>query len=444
MRRFHPSNKYRCHNGMSSMAGIITLLCLSLFLGGCRPDWETLRHQVVLLEAGHSQGSAFPINQDGYYVTNYHVIKEALNGAEINAIEATVPTEKIHPGKLIAHSKSLDLAVVRIPDWKHPPFILSDNSAVKIQQHVKSIGYPGVLRTNRTHPSYVEPSLTDGRISALETLAPSPAGTPVKVFTHEATINPGNSGGPLVDECGHVVGVNEAKANADVAENTFLAIRVNELKSFLKENRVDFSSSDSSCLAPMGELRFWQMALSIGLVALLLVGIIIYLQLRKSFDQRNPGFNAISQTISKVLRTQHHRNRENEDRTIYQRGEDGEVIKVKGGSTPASKATLQLVPEQKKWPTIPLTPGANLLIGRDAGMTDLAIPSEQVSRQHLVVCTDQTGIVRILDLGSSNGTYIDHKKVTSGSDCITQGHILKPENRLILGDESVVYRLHKG
>lgn len=148
-----------------------------------------------------ASGSGAIISEDGYIVTNNHVIAGA------DEITVTLSNKRSFKARLIGADPSSDLAVIKI-DAKNLPFLLYGNSdEVKIGQWVLAIGYPLNL----------EATVTAGIISAkgrtLE-INRRQSNTPVESFLQtDAAVNPGNSGGPLVSTDGKLVGINSAIAS---------------------------------------------------------------------------------------------------------------------------------------------------------------------------------------------------------------------------------------
>jgi Do/DeqQ family serine protease len=148
-----------------------------------------------------ASGSGAIISEDGYIVTNNHVI----DGAD--EITVTLDNKKSFRAKLIAADPSTDLAVIKI-EARELPFLEYGNSdEVKVGQWVLAVGYPLTLET----------TVTAGIISAkgrtLE-INRRQSNTPVESFIQtDAAVNPGNSGGPLIDLSGRMIGINSAIAS---------------------------------------------------------------------------------------------------------------------------------------------------------------------------------------------------------------------------------------
>ncbi len=160
---------------------------------------------VVSISSADGGGSGFVISEDGYLLTNNHVVAA---GADVDggSIEVELHDGRRFDAEVVGGSPSYDLAVLQIEADDLEPVVLGDSTAVDVGDPVIAIGSP--LGLNST--------VTSGIISALD--RPVTAGgqandqSYIKALQTDAAINPGNSGGPLVDLNGHVIGVNSAIA----------------------------------------------------------------------------------------------------------------------------------------------------------------------------------------------------------------------------------------
>jgi Do/DeqQ family serine protease len=148
-----------------------------------------------------ASGSGAIISDDGYIVTNNHVI----DGAD--EITVTMSDKKTHKARLVGADPSSDLAVLKI-EAKNLPFLLYGNSDdVKVGQWVLAIGYPLNLQTT------VTAGIVSAKSRTLE-INRRQSNTPIESFIQtDAAVNPGNSGGPLVNTAGHLIGINSAIAS---------------------------------------------------------------------------------------------------------------------------------------------------------------------------------------------------------------------------------------
>ncbi|MGE5581924.1 MAG: S1C family serine protease [Bacillota bacterium] len=166
----------------------------------------------------HGAGSGFIIRQDGYILTNEHVVKGAQN------LKVTLQGGKKFDGRVVGTDPQTDLAVVKIDAKNLPTAELGDSDSLVPGQWVMAIG----------NPYQFQDTVTAGIISALNRSLDNPDDHQHgNLIQTDAAINPGNSGGPLVDLSGKVIGINEAIiANA---QGLGFAIPVNLAKKISQE-----------------------------------------------------------------------------------------------------------------------------------------------------------------------------------------------------------------
>ena len=147
-----------------------------------------------------SLGSGFVISENGYVLTNEHVVH---NGEQI---KVTLPDGRQFDGKLAGSDPTYDLAVLKIDAKGLPASVLGNSDDIVVGEWAIAIGNPFGFLLN--DPS---PSVTAGVISALKRDV-KPTGFEGGIYKNmiqtDAAINPGNSGGPLVNGKGEVIGVN--------------------------------------------------------------------------------------------------------------------------------------------------------------------------------------------------------------------------------------------
>lgn len=161
------------------------------------------------------EGSGIIISEDGYIVTNQHVVDGATNISVVTSDGATYQAE------LVGEDTQTDLAVLKITtEDKLTPAEFGDSEDLQVTDQVLAIGNPGGLQFNS--------SVTIGYVSALNRpVTNSQTGFMVNCIQTDAAINPGNSGGALVDSNGLVVGINSSKIAATDYEGMGFAIPSN-------------------------------------------------------------------------------------------------------------------------------------------------------------------------------------------------------------------------
>lgn len=161
----------------------------------------------VLGPDGASSGTGFVLNRDGFVATNFHVIEAHLEQAwNIVVADRESGEGRPRPAELVHAFAGEDLAILRVEGLDRPPATFaSPDSELTKGLEVYAIGFPGAA--DRLGP-LDEASLAPGAVSRTFS-GPWAEGAPaVRIIQHTAPTNPGNSGGPLVDRCGHVVGLN--------------------------------------------------------------------------------------------------------------------------------------------------------------------------------------------------------------------------------------------
>lgn len=168
---------------------------------------------------GVFSGSGFFITQDGYFVTNYHVVRDAekiqLRNMDGNLLRAVT----------VRIDKANDLAVLKAEGAFHHLSIANSRSARR-GVRVITVGYPHI------DVQGIEPKVTEGIINSLSGIGDDP-----RVFQISAPVQSGNSGGPLVTDDGNVVGIVVSKLSAktmfnetgDLPQNVNYAVKSNYL-----------------------------------------------------------------------------------------------------------------------------------------------------------------------------------------------------------------------
>ena len=165
------------------------------------------------------EGSGVVYKQDGYIITNYHVISDAI-GNSSSKIEVFLDNDKdakSYEASVVGYNISSDLAVVKINATGLTPIEIADSSDLKVGQYVITVGNPGGLE-------FMD-SVTYGVISGLNRIMSSDSEIPL--IQTDAAINPGNSGGALVNTSGKLVGINSAKIVSEEFEGMGFAIPSN-------------------------------------------------------------------------------------------------------------------------------------------------------------------------------------------------------------------------
>lgn len=180
----------------------------------------------VISSAGSGNGSGVFLTEDGYVLTNTHVV--TLDGATAKVkIEVKTSDGHVYPAKIIGTDPINDLAVIKVQaPISFDPIEFADSSKINVGDRVVAIGAPlGLANTvtegivsalNRTIAvaSAAAPENSDGGLGGLQLFTGSGTAVNLRVIQTDAAINPGNSGGALVNSQGQLVGINVAIASA--------------------------------------------------------------------------------------------------------------------------------------------------------------------------------------------------------------------------------------
>ncbi|MEP6846049.1 MAG: Do family serine endopeptidase [Panacibacter sp.] len=183
------SNSSRRKNPLSDLFGDDDPF--SDFFGGPRSN---------VIPEQRASGSGVLISNDGYIVTNNHVVEGA------DEIAITTTNRKTYKGTVVGADPNSDIAVIKIDGGENLPFVVWGNSdEVKLGQWVLAVGYPLNL----------DVTVTAGIVSAKSrSIGINKGDRPIESFIQtDAAVNPGNSGGALINTNGELIGINSAIAS---------------------------------------------------------------------------------------------------------------------------------------------------------------------------------------------------------------------------------------
>ena len=428
----------------------LLLFWIPLWLSAANPRILEAAESVIriinVLQTGEvASGTAFCVNEKGYFLTNAHVVRNAKN------LYALRPDDAL-PVHLVKIDELNDLALLRIEGTGMKPLAFAKHRDIQVTDRVVSIGFPGTMEESPERPEeFTEVTFNAGIIGKFTRidLALNPA---VKhlgpVVQHDAAVNHGNSGGPLVNECGQVVGVNVQKGlegprslgqiiTGDVIQGIYYAIDVALAKELLRQAGVAYREGTADCqgtgtvqVAPkhprssppekngtthrsppsrpdtsLPEREMEKFAfivlLVLGLVAIWAFAYAVYR------EKHPPG--------PKTPR------REN---TIFQQ--------VDRAGSPGESTVL--LPEGGRSLPPLVADASPRLVGRSRSAA-IRIPDPLVSGRHLTI-RQTTGGVEVTDLGSTNGTFVNGRRIPAHRPVL-----LRQGDRLSLGTEAISYRM---
>jgi pSer/pThr/pTyr-binding forkhead associated (FHA) protein len=352
-----------------------------------------------------SSGTGFLISGRRHVMTNFHVVEGGArfyiafrNGSEAKLVEA----------KRADSRPNVDLALLETrEDLPGEPLTLGEYEPDKLAE-VVAIGFPGAANLNKelvpgpdargVPLTDLDSTITTGVVSRMTFTNLKVSDTQIlsaRTVQHNSAINPGNSGGPLFDACGLVVGINTLQGLN--SQGLFFSIHAAEVGRFLREGRIPFAATSRPCAGATA-----------GGSGPLLIGLITALALAGAYAIRRQGTAplraalpvAISRHIPVVAGTG---------------GGKGSLASVHRLLLPmlgrAPAGTLALRPESGGKSIRLDQAEAGVTIGRGPG-ADIVLGSDTVSKVHARLTYDRKAQrLRITDLNSSNGTYLDGVRI---------------------------------
>lgn len=189
---------------------------------------ELVRPSIVEIyvynDVSHSElvgtGSGVVISEDGYIVTNAHVLSSDCYHT-IKTIDG-----KEYGAQIIGRDAKTDIAVIKVNSKNLTPAVLGDSDETIVGEAVIAIGNPAQLSS----------TVTNGIVSAVDRKVKGDStGFEMNCIQTNADISPGNSGGALVDMYGHVIGITSSKYASSLVQGLGFAITINEAKPIIEE-----------------------------------------------------------------------------------------------------------------------------------------------------------------------------------------------------------------
>jgi len=171
---------------------------------------------------GVSFGSGIVMSEDGYILTNTHVVESGVS------FKVILHDSSEYEAQRIAYDAKSDIAILKIEADGLTPAEFGDTTALVVGDLAVAIGNPSSIDLAGT--------TTSGIISAVDReIVVDSSGNKLKLIQTDAAINPGNSGGPLLNKYGQVIGINTVKMNSSYYEGLCFAIPTTVFKPIVDE-----------------------------------------------------------------------------------------------------------------------------------------------------------------------------------------------------------------
>ena len=211
-----PADKERKHE-----AGVVESVAQYAMPSVVGITTSTTKNTLMGPMAVQGSGSGFIISEDGYILSNAHVV-----GAKGNKVKVLLNDQTEAPGKVVWSDETLDLGLVKIDKKGLTPLPMGDSDRINIGETAVAIGNPLGLDFQR--------SVTSGVISGLNRNIGEVQGNYMDgLIQTDASINAGNSGGPLLNSEGQVIGINSVKIAS--AEGLGFSIPINTAKPIVEQ-----------------------------------------------------------------------------------------------------------------------------------------------------------------------------------------------------------------
>ena len=189
---------------------------------------------------GIGTGTGIVMTEDGYIVTNAHVVymqdTDEYTAGEAKEVSVLFSDEQEYDAKIVAFDVETDLAVLKVDESGFTPAVFGNSDELRVGELVIAVGNPlgfelfGSVTSGIVSALDREISINDKKMTLLQT---------------DAAINEGNSGGPLLNSCGQVIGINSAKMSANIGsasiEGLGFAIPINKAKEIIDDLDLEIS-----------------------------------------------------------------------------------------------------------------------------------------------------------------------------------------------------------
>lgn len=219
---------------MPSVVGISSTFEIEYKVNNSFSPWGWGFQSEPVTREGISTGTGIVMSEDGYIVTNAHVVymdeTDEYYASEASDVSILFNDENEYEAKIVAYDVETDLAVLKIDETGFVPATFGNSDDLRVGELVIAVGNPLGFE--------LFGSVTSGIVSALNREITINDRNMTLIQT-DAAINAGNSGGPLLNSCGQVIGINSAKMSSSYGsasiEGLGFAIPINDAKPIIDD-----------------------------------------------------------------------------------------------------------------------------------------------------------------------------------------------------------------
>ncbi len=373
---------------------------------------------------GGAGGSGFLVSGHRLVVTNNHVVEgDDVQRVVIAFLEYGRPS--VVGARIVATSPGQDLALLEAErDLPGTAFTLGTYVPAP-GLDVVAIGYPGAADfptldrdqqgNTRFRDAFFTPTVTRGVVSRF--IEQSTFNSGAAVVQHTAPTNHGNSGGPMFDDCNNVIGVTTfGPAASEQSQGILFSVHAREVEAFARRYAPSVATTMIACRAVSAREASQQMvgATLIITAMLSIMAVVIYRIYRRKPQVAGATHSFVRERVESALAKQ----------------ASPAAAKAGGASGPGGAGpgggVLRLVPLAGGAAlTVDTAARGTVRIGRGSD-ADLIIDRDTISKIHIAISRDASDRAWVEDRNSTNGTFLDGKRITRAE--------LKPGGKLRLGD----------
>lgn len=387
---------------MRKIVFFILIFSIFLFAKSTQEISKSVYKIIAKTSNGFSVSTGFVINENGYLITSYSIIKNSIS----NSLIAINENGKYTNIKGIRGCAKKNIAILKIKDYKSKNFLfLQSPNNIKINDITYAYGYLNnqnmLGQSGLEDENFLTPIIRNGVITRIFSIKSDKSKFPKgsEFLQTSSHINKNNIGGPLVNELGNIIGIN---AVGKARQEIFWALNIKELMNELDKSKIKYYISNQQ-IESKSKFDLMLYVLIFAVICLIVIGLFLLLKRKKAYSDDED----ISRLVSKKLKAK--------------RREEG---------------TYTLKPFDENLPLVRCENGQNILIGR-LDDCDIMIENSYLSRTHCVL-ENINGELKIKNLSPKNGLFVNNQRLKDEEE-----KVLIAGDEVVFGSDEVIYKVTK-